>query len=137
MKRSILILAATLLLGMTAGNVSAQAQQPEDEKKPGITFDFISYDFGEFRFRQDSKTVEIPYTNTGTSPLVVLRTEQSCTCLTVKYSKRPLQPGEKAVLAITYDPVKSTGKFSNIVTVHSNSDTPVQYIKVTGNVLKK
>lgn len=132
MKKAVLILFAVL----SVCGSSAFASQPESEAKAELKFSLVSYDYGDMEYKKDARSVDISYTNTGDAPLVIIRTEQTCTCLSVKFSKKPLQPGESAVMTITYNPTKAVGEFSNYVTVFSNSDTPKQRIELTGKVIK-
>ena len=77
------------------------------------------------------------WTNDGDAPLVITRTEQSCTCLSVKYPRKPLMPGESSTFEITYNPKNETGPFNNNVKIYSNTGNsrPVA-VFVRGEVVK-
>ena len=97
----------------------------------------MEHDFGTLRFKGEPQTAVFVFTNTGSAPLVITRTEQSCTCLSVKYPRKPLMPGESGTFEITYNPKNETGPFNNNVKIYSNTGNsrPVA-VFVRGEVVK-
>lgn len=88
---------------------------------PVISFEKMEYDFGKMTFKGAPKSVKFKFTNKGNSPLVITRTELSCTCLSVEYPRKPVMPDEDGFFTVTYTPKKETGKFNNTVKIFSNS----------------
>lgn len=104
---------------------------------PKIEFDKMEHDFGTLKFKGEPKTVEFTFKNTGNAPLVITRTEASCTCLSVKYPRQPVMPGASGIVAVTYSPTKETGVFNNNVKIHSNSaEGRPAIVFVRGDVVK-
>lgn len=110
----------------------------QDASAPRISFDCMEHDFGTLEFRSDPRTFAFRFLNTGDAPLVIIRSEQSCTCLSVKYPRQPVMPQEEGVIEVTYSPKKDTGPFNNYVKIYSNTPdrTPV-VLFVRGEVVRK
>ena len=128
---------AALMLGTTGGMnaatavpaaVHASGTEQKQEPAPELSFD---------RMEREPQTAVFVFTNTGSAPLVITRTEQSCTCLSVKYPRKPLMPGESSTFEITYNPKNETGPFNNNVKIYSNTGNsrPVA-VFVRGEVVK-
>ncbi|HIW97272.1 MAG TPA: DUF1573 domain-containing protein [Candidatus Tidjanibacter gallistercoris] len=137
-----IIIAAAIVLGITAPAAGQQspvhiAAQTRQEQAPELTFDRQEHDFGTLHFRGEARTAAFTFTNTGSAPLVITRTEQSCTCLSVSYPRKPVMPGESGTLEITYTPKNETGPFNNNVKIYSNtgSGRPA-VVFVRGEVVK-
>ena len=137
---------AALILGTTGGMkaatavpaaVHASGTEQKQEPAPELSFDRMEHDFGTLRFKGEPQTAVFVFTNTGSAPLVITRTEQSCTCLSVKYPRKPLMPGESSTFEITYNPKNETGPFNNNVKIYSNTGNsrPVA-VFVRGEVVK-
>lgn len=113
--------------------ISEQTADPA----PKISFEKMEYDFGTLKFKSEPKTVEFTFKNEGNAPLVITRTEVSCTCLSVKYPRQPIIPGKSGVIEVTYSPTKETGTFNNNVKIHSNSaEGRPAVVFVRGDVVK-
>ena len=123
--------AVELLVAETLGSPMA------DKGGASISFDKLNHDFGTIPYKSSPRTVEFPFTNEGDEPLVITRTDVSCKCLTVKYPRKPLQPGETATLEVKYTPKKEFGHFRNTVKVYSNGRNPQLVLFVEGEVTKK
>lgn len=102
---------------------TATSEVQEEGAKPVIAFDSMEHDFGKIAFRSEPQTFTFRFRNDGNAPLVVTRTEQSCTCLSVNYPRKPVMPGGEGEVEITYSPKKDKGAFNNYVKIFSNSAT--------------
>ena len=103
--------------------------------EPEMSFERMEYDFGTMKYKSRLQTYSFEFTNTGEVPLVITDAYKSCSCLSVKYPRRPLQPGEKGVIEVSYNPNKLIGDFNNFVKIYSNASQ--QYVLfVRGNVTK-
>lgn len=113
-------------------------QEPATEAKgPEITFTQTKHDFGKVVYRGKPHTFEFEFTNTGDAPLVILRTELSCTCLSSDFPKKPIAPGQSGKITVTYTAKKDMGAFSNTVTVVTNATAKRHTLFVEGEVVKK
>ncbi len=95
------------------------------------------FDMGVFELKGKPRTIEVPFTNTGDAPLVILRTELSCTCLSAEYPRKPVPAGQSGVIKITYTPKKDAGKFQNTVKVITNAEIKSYTLFVDCEVVKK
>lgn len=110
----------------TEGSEYSDSQAERDvtvQSEPAAKVDFecMEHDFGEIEFKSGPRLFAFRFRNSGNAPLVITRTEQSCTCLSVKYPRKPVMPGEEGEVEISYSPVKELGIFNNHVKVFSNA----------------
>ena len=84
-------------------------------------------DFGTFP-KEETKTGEILFKNTGDKPFVIYDVVTSCGCTKVDYPKTPVRPGETLKLAITYEADKP-GFFNKSLKVYGNmKGSPVKLV---------
>lgn len=76
------------------------------------------------------------FTNIGKEPLVINRIQSSCGCTVPKKPEKPIMPGEKGEIKVSYD-TKRIGGFSKIITIYSNAKTNRKVIKIKGYIKKK
>lgn len=94
------------------------------------------HNFGDIPRKGGDLSWEFEYTNDGTAPLVLLRTQTTCSCLKVNHPKRPLAPGQTAKIRVIYEPHKNEpGTFSKVIQLYSNSTGGRELITVCGNSL--
>lgn len=135
----LLILALLLLLpaGMQAAtSATATAAQIRQEEGPCAALDRMQHDFG--RIDHTTHTAEFQLTNTGTAPLVIVRTETSCHCIELSYPTEPIRPRETRTITVRYTPDrKAEGGFSQYVRLFTNANTarPLM-IFVRGDVVR-
>lgn len=115
------------------GQQPAAAENPA-AKGPLLVFDEPTYDFGDVERRGGDLVREFVFRNEGSAPLVLLRVLTSCSCIKASYSKRPVPPGGREVVRITYEPHKSEpGVFNKVIQVYSNSVAGREILTVQGN----
>ena len=85
-----------------------------------ITFDVEEFDFGTI-WDHESMTATYPFTNTGTQTLVITRMKAGCGCTTPVADKTVIQPAEKGVITVTFDPRGKAKKQDKKVTIYTNS----------------
>jgi len=102
-----------------------------------ITFDKLSYDFGEFKEELGSQTYVFKFTNTGDNTLVINNVEASCGCTTPEYTKAPIAPSKVGNIKVTFNPKNRPGPFNKTITVRSNAKTSVVVLKISGVVLER
>lgn len=95
------ILAILLVLVSTA----AFAQK----KGELLQFNEQSYDFGVVTQTGGPVVHEYEFTNVADQPVAVLSASADCGCATPEYPVKPLMPGEKGVIKITYNPKQEEG----------------------------
>ena len=76
------------------------------------------------------------FTNTGASPLIIKEIKTSCDCTVPKKPTKPIMPGEKGTIEVSYDTSK-LGGFIKQFTIFSNAKQAVKRVRIKGFVLKK
>ena len=111
-----------------------QGQPIEEEKetiKTQVTLPETSFIFGDFSW-QEAQTHSFEVKNTGNKPLVIQDVTTSCGCITVDFTKEPVQPGGTATVKVTYKADRAE-YFNKTVTIYGNAEQlPVQ-LHVAGN----
>ena len=113
-----------------AGDEAAQAQPPH------LQLSSEEWDFGMKWYGEPCAT-EITITNTGASPLKILKIRSSCGCTALKPKRKELLPGESDTMSLTYNTKKNKEQVSQTVTLETNDpERPRVSIKVKGIVKK-
>ena len=74
-------------------------------------------------------------TNVGNETVKILRTGTTCSCVTVNASRTSLEPGEKSVLTVRYDPKGHPGRFVRKIFVYTQPGTnPAAILELTAHV---
>ena len=93
MKMKRIILTLTLLVALVA-TASAQAE---------IKFDKLIHNFGSFEESNPVQKATFTFTNVGNKPLIINQAIASCGCTVPSYTKKPIAPGEKGQISVTYN----------------------------------
>lgn len=75
------------------------------------------------------------FTNIGDKPLVIKNVKSSCGCTIPKKPEKPILPGEKGEIKVSYD-TKRVGGFSKSITIFSNAKNARKVIRIKGIVNK-
>ena len=117
----------TILL-MTIGITIMSAQNQAEFK-----FDQTTINVGTFPASSPVKKAVFTVTNIGNAPLVINEVIASCGCTIPKYDKRPIAPGQKGSIEITYNGQgKFAGHFKKSITIKSNAKTEMTRIYMEG-----
>lgn len=120
-------LSVLLTLFLICGSAFAEA---------GITFNKKSHDFGTINESDGDVSCEFEVTNTGDSPLILIRAVSSCGCTVPEFNKEPIRPGQKGIIKVTYHAKGRPGPFTKSIRVYDNSSpNHVSQVTITGNVL--
>ena len=102
----------------------------DEEQETNVIFDNY-LDMGTFDWKKEQMTESV-LQNSGRNLLVVEGVSTSCGCITVEFSKEPVQPGENLTLIVKYK-AENSGYFNKTVAVYCNTkDSPIQ-LKIVGN----
>lgn len=102
-----------------------------------LRLDKNRHDFGKVsRKKTPDIPMEFEIENLGKIPLLILKADVSCGCLSVDYPKAPIHPGEKAKLTVNVDTKAQEGVFNKTVFLKSNADNDVELIRILGEVKK-
>ena len=97
-------------------------------------FEKETIDYGKISKGSNGERVFI-FTNTGTQPLIIKNIQSSCGCTVPKKPEKPIMPGEKGEIKVSYD-TKRVGGFSKAITIFSNAKNVRKVIKINGIVNK-
>lgn len=105
-----------------------------EETKPvavtTVRIDRTTASMGSFDWKQEQKT-DFTLVNTGNKPLIIHTINTSCGCTTVDFPKKPVRPGEEAVLHVSYK-AEHEGYFNKTITVYCNVEFSPIKLKITG-----
>lgn len=104
---------------------------------PVITFNKTTHDFGKINELDGRVTTVFEFKNEGMAPLVLSNVRASCGCTTPKWTREPIEPGQKGEITVTYNPAGRPGRFQKTVTVTSNTSTPTIKLYIKGEVIPK
>ena len=125
MKRALF---ALLLMTLTFGYASAQ-------KEAKIKFDKTTYNFGDFSEKQPAQKCTFTFTNVGDAPLIINQATASCGCTIPKYTKKPVMPGQKGTIDVTYNGKgRFPGHFKKAITVRTNGNPAMTRVYIEGKM---
>ena len=97
-------------------------------------FETETIDYGKIALGSEgSRTFE--FTNVGDAPLIINDIKSTCGCTVPKKPEKPIMPGEKGQIEVSYD-TKRPGGFSKAITVLSNAKKERVMLKIKGFVTK-
>lgn len=118
---------ATLLLIFCLISFSVKGQEFKFEKE------LINY--GKIKKNSDGERI-FTFTNIGNAPLIITDIKTSCDCAIPKKPEKPIMPGKKGTITVSYDTSKSGG-FSKMITIFSNAKNKRKTLKIKGYISKK
>lgn len=99
------------------------------------SFSEYSHDFGTIEAKGGKVTAVYTVENTGDEELVILSvTNGGCGCTTPSYTKKPIAPGAKGEVKLTFDPSRFSGEFNRSVTVTTNGKPRKTKLKFSGYI---
>lgn len=100
-----------------------------------IKFDKLKIDFGTFSESNAVQHAVFTFTNVGNSPLVINQAVASCGCTVPTYTKKPIAPGKKGQIKVTYNGAgKFPGHFKKMITVRTNGVPEMTRLYVEGTM---
>jgi len=88
------------------------------------------------KITQGSEGIRVfEFTNIGDAPLIIKEIKSSCDCTIPKKPEKPIMPGEKGKIEVSYD-TKRAGGFSKAFTIFSNAKTERKSLKIKGYIIK-
>lgn len=109
----------------------------ENKKAPEIKFDTVEHDFGNIKEADGPVSYTFEYLNEGNAPLVVQAVSVNCGCTTKQYTKKPVAPGKRGAVTLSFSPRGYKGAFTKSATVTTNvkGKNKKVTLKFTGNVI--
>lgn len=98
-----------------------------------IKFDKLVHNFGTFSEKDAVQKCTFTFTNAGKAPLVINQAIASCGCTVPAYTKKPVAPGEKGTITVTYNGKgRMYGHFKKTITVRTNGQPEMTRIYIEG-----
>lgn len=114
----------TLFILLFTGAVLSYGQEFKFEKET------INYG----KIAQGSEGIRVfEFTNIGDAPLMIKHIKSSCGCAVPQKPEKPIMPGEKGQISVSYD-TKRPGGFSKSITIFSNAKRERLSLKIKGFV---
>ena len=106
------------------------------ELKTTISFANTEHDFGQVK--EGEKVVcKYEVVNTGDVDLLIHEVRVSCGCTTPKYDKKPIRPGRKTTIEVTFDTNRRPGNQHKAVAVITNTEPSNTVLYFTCEVIPK
>ncbi len=132
MKRILILLLFTLHSSL----FTLSAQFPAPKTGARILFTETEYNFGSVDHKLPKVEHVFEFTNDGTEPLVITKTLTSCSCVKVRYDKKPVPPGGKGTITVIYEVnKKEAGVFYKVIEIYSNSADKRNNLIIKGNAI--
>lgn len=108
-----------------------------DDKYAEATFEVVSHDFGTIQEAKGPVSCTFEFTNTGNKPLLIIDATASCGCTRPEYPTKPIKPGKKGKIKVTYSPIGRPGAFKKTVKVKTNGKERTTTLHIQGTVIPK
>lgn len=119
-----------LLLAIMACQVAVLAQ-------PKATFNEMTYDFGTIKESKGPVKHTFEVKNTGDSPLIIVDAVASCGCTRPSFTAKPIKPGKKGKVEVTFSPAGRAGTFRKTIKVKTNTADKISSLVITGSIIPK
>ncbi len=87
-------------------------------------------DYGTISKGSDGERIFV-FKNIGDKPLIIKNVQSSCGCTVPEKPEKPIMPGSKGEIKVSYD-TKRVGGFSKTITIFSNAKNQVKRIRIKG-----
>ncbi len=108
-----------------------------DDKQAEATFEVKSHDFGTIKEADGPVSCIFEFTNTGNKPLLIIDATASCGCTRPEFPTKPIKPGKKGKIKVTYSPIGRPGAFKKTVKVKTNGKERTTTLRISGTVIPK
>jgi hypothetical protein len=102
--------------------------------EPVMTFTTEMHDFGKITQGERVK-YSFKFKNTGGSELIISDAHGSCGCTVPEIPKKPIAPGEEAVVGVEFNSEGKRGINEKTVTIISNANPHTKVITIKAEVL--
>ena len=108
-----------------------------DDKQAEAQFEVKSHDFGTIKEADGPVSCTFEFTNTGNKPLLIIDATASCGCTRPEFPTKPIKPGKKGKIKVTYSPIGRPGAFKKTVKVKTNGRERTTTLHIQGTVIPK
>jgi len=107
------------------------------DKFAQASFGTRSHDFGTIKEANGPVSCTFEFTNTGNKPLLIIDVSASCGCTRPEYPTKPIKPGKKGKVKVTYSPIGRPGAFKKTIKVKTNGIERKTTLIIEGTVIPK
>ncbi len=101
-----------------------------------ISFENKTHDFGLIKEKGGAVSHEFVFTNTGDTPLVIIKAKADCGCTRPTIPLEPIAPGESATIKVKFLPDGRPGEFIKTIRVTTNDPKHKKVrLKISGSVI--
>ena len=108
-----------------------------DDSYAQAKFDVKHHDFGNIKEADGPVSCTFEFTNIGDKPLLIIDATASCGCTRPEYPTKPIKPGKKGKIKVTYSPIGRPGAFKKSVKVKTNGKERTTTLRIEGTVIPK
>lgn len=108
-----------------------------DGKIAQATFETKVHDFGNIKEANGPVSCTFEFTNTGDKPLLIIDATASCGCTRPEYPSKPIKPGKKGRIKVTYSPIGRPGAFKKTIKIKTNGKERTTTLRIEGTVIPK
>ena len=105
------------------------------QNKAEFKFEKETIDYGKITLNANGVRV-FTFTNIGSEPLIIDKIQSSCGCTVPEKPEKPIMPGEKGEIKVSYN-TKRAGGFSKSITIFSNAKSERKVVRIKGIVVKE
>ena len=122
---------AIFALGLTSNSL---AQDKGKKQYKILSFETTVHDFGTFPSSDGPKHCSFTYKNETDTTILIYDVKPSCECTSVEWSKKPIKPGGKGVIKVTYANDAGTHFFNKGISVYTSTWIRPFRLNITGTV---
>lgn len=101
---------------------------------PDIKFNEETHDFG--RITEGEKvSYGFKFKNTGGANLIIASAAGSCGCTVPEYPRKPIAPGEEAVINVVFSSEGKSGMVEKSITIVTNCEPSTKMIYIKANII--
>lgn len=109
-----------LIFSLFAAALVVAAAFADENGYAQATFPKKMHDFGIIKEAKGAVSTQFEFINTGNKPLIIVEAVASCGCTRPEYPRRPIAPGKKGKIKVTYSPIGRPGAFRKDIKVKTN-----------------
>lgn len=129
--------AEKLILAVIVLILSANFAFAQNEFGGVVKFDKTIHDFGDILITDGEQKCKFTYTNISDKPIVVHKVISSCGCTEPTWDKKPLRPGEKGVINVSFKNDQGPYPFDKGITVYVSDVYKPVVLRIRGVVHNK
>ena len=108
-----------------------------DDDYAEASFTVKKHDFGTIKEANGPVSCTFEFINTGNKPLLIIDATASCGCTRPEFPTKPIKPGKKGKIKVTYSPIGRPGAFRKSVKVKTNGRERTTILRIEGTVVPK